>query len=718
MPKNGKRNVRTVNLADFWDPEQASQTAAPPQRNRLHRPPPPRPVVDSQALKRAYMLQHFQFVLRADLLSLKSSGGGGTLPQGQRKLMECLRSADSLVPWTAVQSVVMRATLAEFECPICLDTPTAPRITECGHVFCMPCVLQYLYRRKQTDEPRTCPVCHGLIGAFMLRPVVLQPITALKVCAETEKEPSPEELIRFDLFRRERNSCILHRYDDPRMTEHGRSAEYLKQLQQHPPSGVSGGGGIEHEVCLPFYGEPCAVHSRYVISTPEFEATQRYLDGASISERLHDVELLERPMSEYDTAEEHFLLEALNEVTKEPEALAPSLVKCSPPLAPRPASGSGTPNVGGGADMRSPQATRGSHTDSASAGLSTSAHLGRGGGNGGNPSSNASAANPVYEIYAEGNGQPYYLHMVSVKMLKHDAKLRDAPLPETVSGRVLDIASFTQNDESRRIYKVFAHVPLHGNIQLCLLDLSNTVLPETMAAFKQTLDDMERRRQEQRYADAMSDNGTDASWQAYLKRYSVHSYDSPAILPSEVSLGTAEDSVTLLQLPSAGSGWEDHGLPPNTLDTRQRATKRQECGPDSLVPQPPPATLVTLASLTGTFTPTPPPPLEAHVDPQPTQGVAAPSSSSSCWGDGSAARLFRPSANHSQGGTGPSGAAAIVSTWGGHAFTSSPAMRNSSGDGGGGSLSVGGAGTTPKTQQPSHHQKQQLQQKSPQSRKQ
>lgn len=29
-------------------------------------------------------------------------------------------------------------------CPICLSPPTAPRMTKCGHVFCYPCILQYL----------------------------------------------------------------------------------------------------------------------------------------------------------------------------------------------------------------------------------------------------------------------------------------------------------------------------------------------------------------------------------------------------------------------------------------------------------------------------------------------------------------------------------------------------------------------------------------------
>lgn len=35
-------------------------------------------------------------------------------------------------------------------CPICLSPPTAPRMTKCGHVYCYPCILQYL---STTDGP-------------------------------------------------------------------------------------------------------------------------------------------------------------------------------------------------------------------------------------------------------------------------------------------------------------------------------------------------------------------------------------------------------------------------------------------------------------------------------------------------------------------------------------------------------------------------------------
>ncbi|PWN23681.1 hypothetical protein BCV69DRAFT_288844 [Microstroma glucosiphilum] len=50
-------------------------------------------------------------------------------------------------------------------CPICLSPPTAPRMTKCGHVYCYPCILQYL---STTDGPASAgpaPIPGAPVGA-------------------------------------------------------------------------------------------------------------------------------------------------------------------------------------------------------------------------------------------------------------------------------------------------------------------------------------------------------------------------------------------------------------------------------------------------------------------------------------------------------------------------------------------------------------------------
>ncbi|GET86230.1 hypothetical protein, conserved [Leishmania tarentolae] len=525
----------------------------------------PRPVrhVDPVVLKRAFMLQNFQFILRAELLTIASTQG---LPQGQRRLMECIQLSDSLVPWEVVHSVVMRASPEEFQCPICMEMPTAPRITECGHVYCLPCILQYMSRQKAAGAPRECPMCHELLAPYTLRPCVLLPVQPLKVGVQA----------RFDLFKRHRDSCVLRRSDDP----------FLSAPPPRPSAKAAA-------IYLPAYMEPMSCQSRYVMTTPQYEAGQRYADCAGISERMRELEQMTQPLSESDAEVERFLLEALNEVTKEPKGLPPSMLRNSPPIAPRP--------------VPAPE-----------------------------------GEDDYIELYADGEGQPYYLHMLTVKMLKHDAKLRHAALPDTVTGVIEEVVTMEQTEETRRIYKVFSHVPLHGMIKLCVVNVDELVLPETRAAFAAALKKMASDRAQRQHRDDRAAS-EDASWKQYLLRYSNRSGDwlgfSPDTAPSDFSIDT--ESLPYLKLPSTGSAGSDHGLPPNTLDTRQRATKRQDMQP-LLDPtrEPPSRGNTAVAAFT---TPT----------------ANAPSAiTAGCWAQGSATKLFAKS-ERKEGTT---------STWGGHVF--------------------------------------------------
>ena len=48
-----------------------------------------------------------------------------------------------------------------FECNICLDTASDAVISMCGHLFCWPCLHQWLETRPQRQ---ICPVCKVCIN--------------------------------------------------------------------------------------------------------------------------------------------------------------------------------------------------------------------------------------------------------------------------------------------------------------------------------------------------------------------------------------------------------------------------------------------------------------------------------------------------------------------------------------------------------------------------
>lgn len=59
-----------------------------------------------------------------------------------------------------------------FECNICLDTARDAVVSLCGHLFCWPCLYQWLYGTDGTHQThKTCPVCKSAISRDKTIPI-------------------------------------------------------------------------------------------------------------------------------------------------------------------------------------------------------------------------------------------------------------------------------------------------------------------------------------------------------------------------------------------------------------------------------------------------------------------------------------------------------------------------------------------------------------------
>ncbi|CAO2210043.1 unnamed protein product [Urochloa humidicola] len=57
---------------------------------------------------------------------------------------------------------------SSFECNICLDPAKEPVVTPCGHLFCWPCLYQWLHSPSAHSE---CPVCKGEVLEVNVTPI-------------------------------------------------------------------------------------------------------------------------------------------------------------------------------------------------------------------------------------------------------------------------------------------------------------------------------------------------------------------------------------------------------------------------------------------------------------------------------------------------------------------------------------------------------------------
>lgn len=97
-------------------------------------------------------------------------------PQGDYH--EQTMNADVHLEWNNVLQVLASARSQSTSCPICLSTPVAPRIAKCGHIFCLPCLIRYLYSSDDSNpymekkaKWKKCPICWDCVYLSEIRPL-------------------------------------------------------------------------------------------------------------------------------------------------------------------------------------------------------------------------------------------------------------------------------------------------------------------------------------------------------------------------------------------------------------------------------------------------------------------------------------------------------------------------------------------------------------------
>lgn len=127
-----------------YDPISRSQPRGPP-------PPPPR----RQRKRKPYNKDLF---LQANYKFMVLDSGNYSAES---------MDPDKMLQWEDIICVTY-STPFPVQCPICLEYPLCPQITSCGHIFCFPCILQYLFLGEEDHKGdcwKRCPLCFVMISA-------------------------------------------------------------------------------------------------------------------------------------------------------------------------------------------------------------------------------------------------------------------------------------------------------------------------------------------------------------------------------------------------------------------------------------------------------------------------------------------------------------------------------------------------------------------------
>ncbi len=105
-----------------------------------------------------------------------TSGSSSSSMNTKRDDKDTSSEADKAVAWESVRIVKSlsdaneSSSTSNTSCAICLGEYIAPRITQCGHVFCYPCMLRHLHSSEGSSMGK-CPCCYHWVQKHELRPV-------------------------------------------------------------------------------------------------------------------------------------------------------------------------------------------------------------------------------------------------------------------------------------------------------------------------------------------------------------------------------------------------------------------------------------------------------------------------------------------------------------------------------------------------------------------
>ncbi|KAF6169656.1 hypothetical protein GIB67_004048 [Kingdonia uniflora] len=411
---------------------QFDRIARPQPRN----PPPRKPIRIRPYNKDLFLQANFKFVVL-------DSGNNSTESMDPDKMLQ----------WENV-ICVKYSTPFPVQCPICLDSPLCAQITSCGHIFCFPCILQYLLMGVEDDKINSwkkCPLCFMMISQKDLYTIYI----------ENVKHYSIGDTVPFTLLSRPKDSLIT------------------SQRNQRVDDVSS--DNVDH--CDPF--------SKFSITTDV---------NLSVREAFSE-------LNDWVARADSGLVDNLEQLPYVCTALEQLELRKKCWTETRDLSSS-PPSVGG-KESKSAKCLNSHKLDwnpivqtdlvpemlkdernALSSSYEEEKRL-QGYPNGSGQMSDKDS----YTFYQAVDGQHLILHPLNMKCLLHHYGSYDS-LPPRISGEVVQLETVTQSEAMRRRYRYLSHFSLTTTFQLCEINICKFLPPESLYPFMDEIQKRENQRKQ------------------------------------------------------------------------------------------------------------------------------------------------------------------------------------------------------------------------------
>ncbi|KAI7902709.1 uncharacterized protein BX663DRAFT_531243 [Cokeromyces recurvatus] len=428
-----------------------------------------------------------------------------------------LADPDANFDWDTIEQVLISSSEAQ-SCPICLSPPTAPRVTKCGHIYCLPCILHYLeLRENRKSSWRKCPICWESIYEADLKPVRITKPFAISEHVPTSGQTASlscgvreGDRIEMALIQRSSHSTLAFPISDTWPLPENVVSNYIK-----PDTPL-----------IPWHFTPGAMtFARFMLGSPDYFEGEYRRDRIELNEALSDANgwgsTEEIPFIEKSlTLVSNKIKQLRQQRTKElelaiqtSEMIFEAVAKYSrkhgkAPLHDQPFKDKKEEE---GEEEKVPEAYR--HHQSHQGGVDfieetktpTTTRQRQ-------PLYRQHSVNTMhdsmptqdYYFYQAVDGQHVYLHPLDIRILKHEFGDYHQ-FPHRLQALVTNVQESTLTEELRKKCKYLSHLPLACDVTFLEIDVKDIVSSKTIEVYNQELvarvkkrKDKERREEQKR----------------------------------------------------------------------------------------------------------------------------------------------------------------------------------------------------------------------------
>ncbi|XP_046622265.1 RING finger protein 10 isoform X1 [Neodiprion virginianus] len=336
-----------------------------------------------------------------------------------------LADPDTLVQWNLIEQIRVHSSEI-LSCPICLCVPVAGKMTRCGHVYCLACILHYL---AISDKP-LCPICGKYIDKSDLKSFV----------QITQKVWNVDDTVTLRLMRRERGSLLAIPVGD---SFQAASPTTFFTLLQDDPNII--------------YSKLLLADFNKIIDIIECERVQLQLELAEDAE----------------SSENYYIEQALRELATREQELFAKATYCS--LDREAAENKIKEDVKESQSKSKVEVGEKESESSKDSACESGEILVPCAHDSISKRQTLTALPKFFYFYQADDGQHIYLHAMNVKMLELQyGSLENSP--STVTGKLLEKETCSMTEELRRRLRYLYHLPLTCQFGIAEIQLKPPII--------------------------------------------------------------------------------------------------------------------------------------------------------------------------------------------------------------------------------------------------